>query len=975
MTSVSTYYTDVIALENFIQNCDIKDDISLLIQIFTAKNELTFIKTLLENVTYLLPHAVIIGSTTDGEIEAGKVSTGKTVLSFTSFSDTKLKSYIVDHEEDGYYSGKHVAEALIEEDTKLILTFTDGLKTNGEAFLKGITSVNETVLVAGGLAGDNATFSQTYVFDKKTITSKGAVAVAFNSLSLSVSNDYSFHWRSIGKELTITKVKDNRVYTIDNRTAVETYIHYLGEEMAEGLPAVGIEFPLISVKNGMNIARAVLVKHDDGSLSFAGNFLEGDKVQFGYGDPQEILKYSQYLVNKVSSTCPEAIFVYSCMARRHFMSDVIEAETLPLHDVAPVAGFFTYGEFFTSEKKELLNQSMTVLSLRENISDLVCAIPKIQEKNVLSKSSSSTQALIHLLDVTSQEVMEQRVLFQAQNLFERLYQSSPEGIVLIEDNRFIQCNQKLLDIFGYDSEESFLEAELNALSPRVEVDGSPSAVKISEMKTLAEAEGKQQFEWMFKKEDGTRTWLDIMVRHITLNDREILYVVCKDNSERKEMEIEFSRQKTALYFRANHDALTGLPNRDFFMNELKIRLLEAKEKEEELVLMFIDLDRFKKINDSLGHSIGDAVIKTIGERLLALAGTEHLVARLGGDEFLFLMKDVKNNAEIFSLSEQILSALKEEVVVEHYTLYTTASIGISRYPLHGTDADNLLKYADTAMYKAKEEGGSSYYFYDKEMTELALAHVMMEKDLREGIKNSDFEVYYQPQVNAKTGKVTGLEALVRWQHPVVGTLTPEHFIPLLEKTGLIVELDLWVMEQAMKDVSNWYKKGFSPGVLALNISMKQLDYPYLQEVVKAHIKTYDFQPNWLEFEITETEMMRDPEKVIGILDELHTLGIVLAIDDFGTGYSSLSHLKRLPIDKLKIDQSFIADIPEDSTAKTIVKTMIVLAESLHLEVIAEGVETEAQHQFLVENDCTQIQGHYYSEAVNASEIENMLKHK
>jgi len=974
MTSVSTYYTDFMALENFIQNTALEDSPSLLIQIFTAQNDLDFIETLLENVRHLLPQAVIIGSTTDGEIESGKVSTGKTVLSFTSFSDTKLKTYIVEHLEDGYYSGKSVAEELIEEDTKLILAFTDGLKTNGEAFLKGISSVNETVLVAGGLAGDNATFTQTYVFDKKTITSQGAVAVAFNSQILTVSNDYSFHWRRIGKELTITKVENNRVYTIDNRTAVETYMHYLGNEMAEGLPAVGIEFPLISVKNGMNVARAVLGKHEDGSLSFAGNFEEGDKVKFGYGNPKEILQHSPHMVKKVASTSPEAIFVYSCMARRHFMSDVIEAETLPLHDLAPVAGFFTYGEFFTSEKKELLNQSMTILSLRENVGDLICSLPKIEKQKALSGASSSTHALIHLLDVTSSEAMEQRVLNQAQSLFETLYQSSADGIVLIEDNRFMHCNQKLLDIFGYDSEESFLQAKLQALSPRVVVDGSPSAVTISEMKTLSETKGKQQFEWMFNKEDGTRTWLDIMVTSITLKGREILYVVCKDNSERKEMEIEFSRQKSALYFRANHDALTGLPNRTFFMNELRRTLLEAVEKEEELVLMFIDLDRFKKINDSLGHSIGDVVIKTIGERLLSLAGTEHMVARLGGDEFLFLMKDVKNNAEIFTLSEQILLALKEAVVVEHYTLYTTASIGISRYPLHDTEAENLLKYADTAMYKAKEEGGNSYYFYNKEMTELALAYVMMEKDLREGIKNGDFEVYYQPQVNAKTRKVTGLEALVRWQHPVAGILTPKHFIPLLEKTGLIVELDLWVMEQAMKDVSNWYKKGFSPGVLALNISMKQLEYPYLQEVVKAHMKTYDFQSSWLEFEITETEMMRDPEKVIGILNKLHTLGIILAIDDFGTGYSSLSHLKRLPIDKLKIDQSFIADIPEDSTAKTIVKTMIVLAESLHLEVIAEGVENEAQHQFLVDNGCTQIQGHYYSEALPASAIENMLKH-
>ncbi|NOR55581.1 MAG: EAL domain-containing protein, partial [Sulfurovum sp.] len=506
-----------------------------------------------------------------------------------------------------------------------------------------------------------------------------------------------------------------------------------------------------------------------------------------------------------------------------------------------------------------------------------------------------------------------------------------------------------------------------------QADGTHSVLRIREMKHLAETSGNQQFEWMFKKEDGTLSWIDIMMTSIILNEREILYVVCKDISKRKEMEKELSQQKNALHYRANHDALTGLPNRTFFIHKLKEALSQGRQNDEEFVLMFIDLDRFKKINDSLGHAVGDAVIKTISERLKLLAGKENFVARLGGDEFVLFMKNVKNDTEILTLVTQILSGLKEEVSVEHYTLYTSASIGISRYAHYDTNADNLLKYADTAMYKAKEMGGNSYCFYTKEMTELAYEHVMMEKDLREGIKSGDFEVYYQPQVNGKTGEITGLEALVRWHHPVEGLLAPDSFIALAEKTGIIVELDLWVMEQAMKDVSRWYKAGLTPGVLALNISMRQLEYPYLQEVVQEHMERYDFKAEWLEFEVTETAMMKKPEKVIDILDGLHALGIVIAIDDFGTGYSSLSHLKRLPIDKLKIDQSFIKDIPEDSTAKTIVNTMIVLAESLHLEVIAEGVETEAQHNFLLENGCSQIQGHYYSEAVTAREIEAILK--
>jgi len=971
MKSVSTYYTDFVTLESFIKSKHILNSPSLLIQIFTAINETAFIEEVLENLTYLLPNAIIIGSTTDGEIMSGRVSTHQTVISFTAFEKTQLKTYTARHQKDGYFTGKTLANALVEKNTKLIIAFADGLNTNGEYFLEGINEVDKNVIVAGGLAGDNATFTQTYVFTKDEIISHGAVAVALNSRHLNVHNDYSFNWRRIGKPLTITKVIGNRVYTIDNRTAVDTYIHYLGDKMAEGLPAIGIEFPLITVRNGLNVARAVLVKHDDGSLSFAGNFNKGDKVQFGYGDTQEILKYSQNIFNRIAKNPPEVIFVYSCMARRHFMSDVIEEETLPLNDIAPVSGFFTYGEFFTSNNKELLNQTMTLVALSEGLDTVTHTVRCIEEERVIS--NSSTNALIHLINVTSAEVMEQEVLTKAQNTFEKLFKSSPDGILLIEHDRFIQCNQKMLDIFGYTSEEKFLNARPLAISSRKQPDGSHSVLKIKEMKHFALEKGSHQFEWVFKKENGEHFWTDIMLTSIELNGRNIIYVVCRDISRRKEIELELARQKNILYYRANHDELTGLPNRTLFMAELKKGLVEAKQSQQELVLMFIDLDRFKKVNDSLGHSVGDKMISIVGERLKLIVDKNDIVARLGGDEFLVLIKDVKKHNDILVKVTKILKIIKEPISIEHYTLYSSASIGISRYPIDDIRADNLLKYADTAMYKAKEEGGDNYQFYIREMTDIAYEHVMMERDLREGIKNGDFEVYYQPQVNVKTGKIIGLEALVRWNHPTVGILSPDIFIPLSEKTGLIIELDLWVMKTAMKEVAQWYKEGLSPGTLALNVSMKQLEYPNLLKEVNQSIVMNDFKYEWLEFEITETEVMKHPDKVIGILNELHALGISIAIDDFGTGYSSLSHLKRLPIDKLKIDKSFISDLTEDNTTKAIVNTMIVLAKSLSLDVIAEGVETQEQQDFLLDNNCYHIQGYYYSKPINALKIRKMLQ--
>lgn len=971
MKSTNTYYTDLTGLRSFIQTHSIENSPSLLIQVFTARNDKQFIEELLIHLSTVLPKAIIIGSTTDGEIMDGKVSADKTVLNFTQFEHTRLKTELVTHQKDGFFSGQSLAKSLIQDDTKLIIAFADGLHTNGEAFLEGINSVDHEVIVAGGLAADHTTFDKTYVFTKESILTHGAVAVALSGTQLNVYNDYSFNWRCIGKELTITKVENNRVYTIDDRTAVDTYIHYLGKEMAEGLPATGIEFPLISNHDGIMVARAVLAKHEDDSLSFAGNLHLGDKVQFGYGDPMEILKHSNTMLNNVKEKPSETIFIYSCMARRHFMPDLIETETLPFQNVAPTSGFFTYGEFFTFSKKELLNQSMTILSLSESDS-----VSIQNSKLILPESqvaSTPINALIHLLNITSHEAMEKEALQQAQSRFEALFEKSSDGIILIEYDRFTQCNQKMLDMFDYDSEEEFLTARPLQIFPKRQPDASHSFRKLKEMKELATREGSCQFEFVFKKATGTTFWTDVMLTRMEVNGKVIFYVVCRDISQKKEMEIELSRQKNILYYQANHDDLTGLANRTLFMKELEKELKESAKSKKELAILFIDLDRFKKINDSLGHDIGDKMIHIVGERLKRNIRKGDMVARLGGDEFLVMMRNIKQYEDILAEAGRILNVLDDPIAIAEHTLYSTASIGISRYPADDLSAPNLLKYADTAMYKAKEEGGNNFQFYASEMTDIAYEDVIIERDLREGIKNKDFEVYYQPQIDLESEKIVGVEALVRWQHPIVGILPPDMFIPLAEKTGLMNELDLWVMQAAMRDISLWYAEGLDPGVLALNVGMTQLEYPSFIDEIKKNFKTYNLDPKWLEVEITETEVMKNPEKVIGILETLHILGISIAIDDFGTGYSSLSHLKRLPIDTLKIDKSFITDIPHNEDAIVIVNTMIALAESLRLKVIAEGVESRAQKDFLLSHGCHNVQGYYYSKPLSSKEMRAVLR--
>jgi diguanylate cyclase (GGDEF)-like protein len=436
---------------------------------------------------------------------------------------------------------------------------------------------------------------------------------------------------------------------------------------------------------------------------------------------------------------------------------------------------------------------------------------------------------------------------------------------------------------------------------------------------------------------------------------------------------ELRAQKNILDYQAHHDALTGLPNRVLFNDRLEQAVEKAKRQESEFALFFIDLDRFKQINDSLGHEFGDKVLQVVSKKLQGLVRREDSISRLGGDEFTILVEDLKHEIDVSSLAQKILSALCEPIILDGHTLYVTTSMGVSIFPNDDTDPSNLLKYADAAMYKAKDEGRNNFQYYSQDMTELALRRIALETSIRKAIENEEFVVYYQPQVNGKTDEIIGMEALVRWRHPIDGLIYPDTFIQLAQETGLIVQIDHIVMRSAMTQMAEWYAKGLKPGILALNLAMKQLQEDACIFKLRSMLQESGCKPEWLELEVTEGEIMKNPKNAIEVLNKISEMGIELAVDDFGTGYSSLSYLKRLPIDKLKIDKSFVDGLPDDEEDVSIAIAIIALAQSLKLGVIAEGVETKEQKEFLVKNGCDNIQGYYYSKALPAEEMEEMLK--
>ncbi len=448
--------------------------------------------------------------------------------------------------------------------------------------------------------------------------------------------------------------------------------------------------------------------------------------------------------------------------------------------------------------------------------------------------------------------------------------------------------------------------------------------------------------------------------------------ISKDISQRKKAEKELLKQKEILEYQAHHDSLTQLPNRLLFNDRLNHAIKSAKRNSHKIALLFIDLDHFKEINDSLGHTVGDEVLKVVTQRLNKTIREIDTLSRLGGDEFTIIMENIFHGEDASRLAQKILGTLSLPINIDDHILYVSSSIGICLYPEDGDSAINLLKYADSAMYKAKDEGRNNFQFYSNEMTELALERVVMETQLRESLQNEDFKVYYQPQINAEYNELIGMEALVRWQHPTMGLLSPARFIPIAESTGLIIMLDKFVMKTAMTQFAQWYKDGYNPGILAMNLTAQQLQSKDFLTMFKNLIKETGCKPEWLELEVTEGQIMMRPDEAIKILNNISDLGVELAIDDFGTGYSSLSYLKKLPINKLKIDQSFVRDLPYDEDDIGISKAVIALAKSLNLKIIAEGVETKEQKEFLVHNGCSNIQGYLYSKPVVAEDIETIL---
>ncbi|MCL5236503.1 MAG: EAL domain-containing protein [Nitrospirae bacterium] len=573
--------------------------------------------------------------------------------------------------------------------------------------------------------------------------------------------------------------------------------------------------------------------------------------------------------------------------------------------------------------------------------------------------------LVLAQDVTAQKRAERRVHEERDRAQRYLDIAGVMLVALDRNQRTVLINKKGCDILGYGESEILGKNWFDNFVPERMGDrakagfdklmaGEIASVEYFESPVLTKHGEERIIAWnnaLLTDESGKVTG--------TLSSGE-------DITERKKME------KTIQY-QAYYDTLTGLPNRALFIDHLSLALAQAQRNRHQVAVIYVDLDRFKNVTDSLGHALGDRFLQEAANRLRLSAPEVITISRIGGDEYALLLSQVINEGETAKIAKRVLSNLRQPWLIDSHRVHITASIGISTYPNDGEEAEALLGSADVAMSQVKEQGGDGYQFYNKAMNLRVLERIKLENSLRLTLERGGFILYYQPQINIKNKQLTGVEALIRWKHPRLGLLEPVRFIQLAEDTGLIVPIGEWVLRAACEQVKEWQNAGLPHVCVSVNFSARQFQQPDLVEMVSQVLKETGLDSKCLDIEITESTAMQNIEATIPKLAELSSLGIQFAIDDFGTGYSSLGYLKKLPIQKLKIDKSFISDLAKDPDYKTIVQAVIVMAHNLKLKVVAEGVENEEQLAFLRSSKCDEMQGYLYSRPLLPGEFEKLLR--
>ena len=770
----------------------------------------------------------------------------------------------------------------------------------------------------------------------------------------------------------------------DIETSLQQYrmlsIRHVASEEAYSMSEIDVEFEYVKDQIDMNISlishnhvdsHNVSVKNTQMLLVLMNEYFEKTNIIQQLSSDFEKESAFEYLTQVESQFIPGIIDGLQKLKRREFEDFTSLRKTLMSSAnrnliVTIVLGIiggglllliaFIVTQSITQRLYNLLNWSKKISSGNLSAPLVSDSEDEVGQLTISMKEMANSIGLAHQ-DLADAKRKAEDAADELQ-IYANAFENSGEAI-LIADNQNLILNVNA----AFIKQTGFSLNEVVGKNPKILSSGKTSLITYQEMWKALENEGFWQGELWDKNKDGKIYPKWIAISAIRDEDDNVLFYIASfsDISERKESEARIEHL-------ALHDILTGLNNRFNLENYLEQAIASSHRDQLQLAVLFIDLDRFKDINDSLGHHIGDQLLINVAMRLRNCIRESDIAARIGGDEFVIVLTGINDNSQAAVIAEKIIDEIGKPFEISGYELSTSPSIGISIYPDDGDGVEELLRTADVAMYHAKEHGRNTYHYFTESMFIAANERIKIERELRAALHSEQLTIHYQPQINSADLKIISMEALIRWNHPVEGMISPEIFIPIAEDAGIIHELGRWVINEVCRQIVAWESDGLRGYRIAINLSTKQLQSEALTEEIKSIMQIHGIDGINLEFEITETAAMNNPELAVKQLEALRKLGIRISIDDFGTGYSSLAYLKRLPIHTLKLDRSFVRDIEIDSNDAAICAATIALAHNLNLTVVAEGVETETQRDYLMEHGCDYLQGYFFSKPLPANEI-------
>lgn len=954
----------------FVQEHNMCSHPEVLVQMYAGSMDEKEIAGIIKEINRSLPQAQIVGVTTDGEISNGVISTNEIIISFMLFDKTRVHTSMYHLEECHSVDalGQRIVHEMITSNTKLLLLLANAHHFDYDLLTQGLGQYpkDAEAKIYGALACANGDFGEAYVWLNDQISLNGLVAIALDSEDLQVYPLTNHCWKEIGTSFKMTDAEGTIIRTINRLSPLTILKKYLGEQFVKELPHSGAQFPIMTVRHGKKTPLFITQVLGNGEIMVDRRVYEGESFTFSYADAQGIIDTAKLQIEELGKKTVESILIFNCMARRRYIGHFVEKEIKALEDVASTVGFFSYGEIDHSSRGDVDYVSFSNITLALSETTEVRNAPPLTVDLEMPNETKAVLALSQLVDASSRDIVKlKNSIEKSEQRYKSLFEHNSDIVFSIDlFGRILSVNPRFSEIFGFTEKQILKKSALSFLKPK-------DIERVSNHFFQALQGIEQTYEVDLMERDGQdRTYL---IRHIPIivnGERAGVYGIGRDITAQKKAE---ERVAYLAYF----DAATALPNRQNFSDRLTEEIVEIKKAKtkQKLAVLFIDFDRFKLINDSLGHYVGDKLLKHIIDRIRKILPNNSYLGRFGGDKFTLSVYDYKSIDDVISIAQALLNKINKPILYNNQEFYITASIGVSLFPSDGVNAEILLKNADAAMNQAKKLGGNRIKFYSNDMNHQAMFRIELEGYLRKALEKREFFLCYQPFIDIKTKKVIGAEALIRWDHPKLGLVSPAEFIPLSEETGIITDIGIWVLRSACLEAKRWQDIGIGDMTVSVNVSAHQFQQATFIKEVKNALDASGLAPCYLQLELTESVMLRNATYSIAVMRDLQDFGVQISVDDFGTGYSSLSYLRDLPINNLKIDRSFIKNLRFDSKDLAIVNAIVTMGKGLNLKVIAEGIESEDQLQLLEKLSCDVAQGYHLSKPREKDEFERFIRER